>query len=238
MRRSARLLLVLGVLAAVVGFAKVHAVSHDYDLTSSARIGWSIAYVGVMLIAAYAAGLPSLSPGRNKLLVSAGAGIARALQNRWLLGNAAYRDPSAFGAVDTVYLGAFRSAEARAIRYDERLDANEDFDLCHRYRDRDATVWLDPDLDVRYEPRRTWDELFSQYQSFGRAKVHMWQTTASKPNPRQYASILAAGGAVVVLAAGLRSPAILLAAHVAIELGWLIGIAGGVIRRPARAPAT
>ena len=75
MRRSARLLLFLGVVAAVAGFAKVHAVSHAYDLTSSARIGWSIAYVAVMLVAAYAAGLPSLSPGRNKLLVSAGAGV-------------------------------------------------------------------------------------------------------------------------------------------------------------------
>ncbi|MEO6467957.1 MAG: sugar transferase [Acidimicrobiia bacterium] len=75
MRRSARLLLFLGVVAAVAGFAKVHAVSHAYDLTSSARIGWSIAFIGVMLIAAYAAGLPSLSPGRNKLLVSAGAGV-------------------------------------------------------------------------------------------------------------------------------------------------------------------
>ena len=75
MRRSARLLLFLGVVAAVAGFAKVHAVSHAYDLTSSARIGWSIAYIGVMLIAAYAAGLPSLAPSRNKLLVSAGAGI-------------------------------------------------------------------------------------------------------------------------------------------------------------------
>ena len=78
MRRSARLLLVLGVVAAVAGFAKLHAVSHAYDLTSSARIGWSVAYVGVMLIAAYAAGLPSLSPSRNKLLVSAGAGVLSA----------------------------------------------------------------------------------------------------------------------------------------------------------------
>ncbi len=191
-------------------------------------------------------------------------GIARALQNRWLLGNAAYRNRAASGAVDTVYLGAFRTAEVCSIRYDGRLDANEDFDVCRRYRNADTTVWLEPDLDVRYEARRTWDELFSQYQSFGRAKVHMWQTTASKPNPRQYASILAAAGAVVVLAAGLRSPAILLAAsavgigavlttdqvvgagsapvgvrvaaipaHVAIELGWLIGIAGGVIHRSA-----
>ena len=98
----------------------------------------------------------------------------------------------------------------------------------------------------------------------------MWRTTTSQPNARQYAGILAAGGAVVVLGAGLRSPAIALAAsalgigavlvtdqlvgagsapmnervaalpaHAAIEIGWLIGIAGGVIRRPGpRPPAT
>ena len=200
----------------------------------------------------------------------AARGIARALQNRWLLGNAAYRDRAASGSVDTVYLGAFRTAEARAIRFDERLDANEDFDLCRRYRNRGATLWLEPDLDVQYEPRRTWDELFSQYQSFGRAKVQMWRTTASKPNGRQHAGLLVAASALIVTAAGVRAPAIpltaaaigigavlasdqlvgagsapvnervaALPAHAAIELGWLIGIAGGVIRRPGpRTPVT
>ncbi len=192
-------------------------------------------------------------------------GIARALQNRWLLGNAAYRDPAASGAVDTVYLGAYRTAEARAIRYDERLDANEDFDLCRRFRNANANVWLEPDLDVLYEPRRTWNELFRQYRSFGRAKVQMWQTTGSSPAPRQYAGVRAAGGALAVLATGLRSPAIPLAAaavgigavlatdqvvgagsapvrvrvaalpaHVAVELGWLSGIAQGVTCRAVR----
>lgn len=139
-------------------------------------------------------------------------GIARALQNRWLLGNAAYRDPSASGVVDTVYLGAYRTQDARAIRYDERLDANEDFDLCRRFRNADATVWLEPGLDVRYEPRSTWKELFGQYRTFGRAKVRMWRTTESSPAPRQYVGLLAAGGAVAVLAAGLRTPAIPLTA--------------------------
>ncbi len=148
-------------------------------------------------------------------------GIARALRNRWLLGNAAYRDSNASGAVDTVYLGAYRTVDARAIRYDERLDANEDFDLCRRYRIAEATVWLEPDLDVRYEPRRTWTELFRQYRSFGRAKVQMWRTTESSPGPRQYAGLLAAGGAVAVLAAGLRSPAIPLTAA-AIGIGAVL----------------
>ncbi len=73
MRRSARLLLVLGVVGAVFGLSKLHALGHAYDLTESARLGWAVAYCGVLLVAAYAAGLPTLSPSRNKLLVAAGA---------------------------------------------------------------------------------------------------------------------------------------------------------------------
>ncbi len=65
-------------------------------------------------------------------------GIARALANRWLLGNAAYRDPGRAGAVDTVYLGVFRTADVRALRYDERLTANEDYELCRRLPRRRA----------------------------------------------------------------------------------------------------
>ncbi len=72
MRRSARVLILVGTVGAVFGTAKLHALTHTYDLTSSARLGWSLAYVGVLLLAAYAVGLPSLPRSRNKLLVSAG----------------------------------------------------------------------------------------------------------------------------------------------------------------------
>ena len=57
-------------------------------------------------------------------------GIARALRNRWLLGNADYRRPGTGRATDTVYLGAFRLSELAELGgYDELLDANEDFEL-------------------------------------------------------------------------------------------------------------
>lgn len=72
MRRSARVLILVGTVGAVFGMAKLHALTHTYDLTSSARLGWSLAYVGVLLLAAYSVGLPSLPRSRNKLLVSAG----------------------------------------------------------------------------------------------------------------------------------------------------------------------
>ena len=60
MRRSARVLVLVGTLGAVFGLAKVHALAHGYDITDSGRLGWSTAYVGVMLLAAYSVGLPTL----------------------------------------------------------------------------------------------------------------------------------------------------------------------------------
>ena len=73
MRRSARVLMLFGALGAVFGMAKVHAATHSYIFTASDRLGWAFAYVGVLLVSAYATGLPSLARSRNKLLVSAGA---------------------------------------------------------------------------------------------------------------------------------------------------------------------
>ncbi len=75
MRRSARVLLVVGTVGAVVGLAKLHALTHVYDLSNSVRAGWSLAYVGVLLVAAYAVGLPALPRSRNKLLVASGGAL-------------------------------------------------------------------------------------------------------------------------------------------------------------------
>ncbi len=128
-------------------------------------------------------------------------GVARALRNPWLLGGAAYRRRGLTGAVDTVYLGAFRRTELTGLGgYDTRLDANEDFDLCARYRDAGFVVWLDGDLVVEYEPRRSLSEVFRQYRSFGAAKVHFWRSTGRRPNRRQQIALgtAALGGALAV----------------------------------------
>ena len=65
----------LGILGAVFGAAKVHALTHGYDITDSGRIGWTVAYAGVLGLAAYAVGLPALSRARTPLLVAAGGGL-------------------------------------------------------------------------------------------------------------------------------------------------------------------
>ncbi len=133
-------------------------------------------------------------------------GIARGLANPWLLGGAKYRRRGAGGRADTVYLGCFHRAELEALGgYDERLEANEDFDLAQRYRQSGRVVWLEAGLGVPYESRTSWRALFSQYEAFGQAKVRYWRLRRQRPNLRQtLALVLAALTALVALAAGPR----------------------------------
>jgi lipopolysaccharide/colanic/teichoic acid biosynthesis glycosyltransferase len=62
----------LGILAVVLGLAKVHAAFiGDYDLTGSGRFGWTIAYAGVLCVCAYGLGLPDVPRGHKPALGSA-----------------------------------------------------------------------------------------------------------------------------------------------------------------------
>lgn len=128
-------------------------------------------------------------------------GIARALRNPWMLGGAPYRRVGASGAVDTVYLGAFRRDDLlRLGGYDEALEANEDFELCQRYRAAGYTVWLERGLAVGYEARGTLRAVARQYLAFGRAKLHYWKRSGERPNGRQLLALAAASGVLITVA--------------------------------------
>ena len=60
MRRLARPLLLVGIASAVLGLSKAHANAYDY--TSSFRFAWSLAYIALLGVSCYGAGLPDL-PG-------------------------------------------------------------------------------------------------------------------------------------------------------------------------------
>lgn len=129
-------------------------------------------------------------------------GVARALSNRWLLGAPAYRRAGRSGPVDTVYLGAFRRGQLRDIGgFDERLEANEDFELAQRYRAAGWLVWLEADVAVSYEARASVGEVLRQYHSFGRSKVAFWRLRRRGPNVRQRVA-LASGVVPLLLVAG------------------------------------
>ncbi len=78
MRRAARVLLVLGTVGTVLGLSKAHAVQHVYDYSGSPRFAWSIAYIVLLLVAAYGAGLPDITRSRRSALVAAVASTGTA----------------------------------------------------------------------------------------------------------------------------------------------------------------
>jgi lipopolysaccharide/colanic/teichoic acid biosynthesis glycosyltransferase len=78
MRRLARPLLLLGIVAVVVSLSKVHAAAHGYDYTGSFRFAWSIAYMALLCVAAYGAGLPDLPGDSRSATLTAAASTAAA----------------------------------------------------------------------------------------------------------------------------------------------------------------
>ena len=116
-------------------------------------------------------------------------GIARALNNRWGMGGSPYRAGARSGPTDTVYLGAFRTAELRDEGgWDPAMLSNQDFDLNRRMARR-GYVWFESTLEVGYLPRRRITELARQYRRFGRWKVRYWRNTGDRPQRRQWALI-------------------------------------------------
>jgi succinoglycan biosynthesis protein ExoA len=114
-------------------------------------------------------------------------GIARALNNGYGMGLSRYRRGAGSGESDTVYLGAFRVDQLRAVGgWDERLHINQDFDLNRRLA-RFGTIWFQGGLDVGYLPRPDLASLWRQYERFGRGKVRYWRVTGTPMRMRQAA---------------------------------------------------
>ena len=80
MRRAARLLLYLGAAVVVLGLGKYHAayIGH-YDFTNSFRFAWSLVYIGLLCLAAYAVGLPELARGRSAVISAVAASAVAAV---------------------------------------------------------------------------------------------------------------------------------------------------------------
>lgn len=123
----------------------------------------------------------AVAPGTGPFAV----GTARALNNRWGTGLARYRRSARSGQADTVYLGAYRTAQLRqAGGWRADLPVNQDFDLNRRLR-RFGTVWFDAGLAVDYLPRASLAALLRQYRAFGEGKARYWQLSGDRPRPRQ-----------------------------------------------------
>ncbi len=78
MRRLGRAALLGGIVASVLGFGRLHAATHGYDLTASSRFAWALAYIALLIVAAYGAGLPDLPRSRRSAALTAVASTGTA----------------------------------------------------------------------------------------------------------------------------------------------------------------
>jgi len=87
---------------------------------------------------------------------------------------------------DTVYLGAWpRAVLERLGGFDERLSANEDYELNYRIRRAGGRIVLTPALRSAYYCRNTFTTLARQYVEYGRGKARMLKRHPRSLRPRQ-----------------------------------------------------
>lgn len=97
-----------------------------------------------------------------------GRAIAAVLSRPLGMGGARHRCGGAGGPTEHVFTGCYRrSAIEAAGGYDDRLRANEDFELDHRLRRLGGTVWLQPSARSRWYVRESLPALARQMARYG-----------------------------------------------------------------------
>lgn len=130
--------------------------------------------------------------------------VALAMTSKFGVGNASFHYGGTEGPTDTVYLGVFDAAALRQVGlFDEHLVRNQDYELNWRLREAGHTVWLDPELRVRYRPRGSLRRLASQYFQYGQWKRVMLRKHPSSVRARQLAAPITVVGLAIGVAGGL-----------------------------------
>lgn len=102
--------------------------------------------------------------------------VASAMRSPLGVGTSRFHTGGSAGAVDTVYLGAFRREALLAVGgFDERFTRAQDWELNFRLRQAGGVIYFDPRLVVTYRPRSTIKELAKQYFEYGR-----WRRVVSR----------------------------------------------------------
>jgi glycosyltransferase involved in cell wall biosynthesis len=183
-------------------------------------------------------------------------GIAAAMRSRLGAGPARFHLGGPPGWVDTVYLGAYRLDDARAIGgYAEDVGVNEDAEFAIRMSYRGG-IWFDPAIESSYSPRDSHRALIRQFFRYGRSRATTARRHPTSIKLRQLAApalvlaavspkrrpLLGAYAALVAARAGLelrRSPASAASFGLALplmHLAWGTGFLVGLLL-PQHAPA-
>jgi succinoglycan biosynthesis protein ExoA len=102
----------------------------------------------------------------------AGEAIAVVLGSPLGVGGSVYHHGQEVRPVDHIPFGAYPTALLEAIGgWDERILANEDFELDHRLRLAGHELLFDPELRIAWRSRQSLGDLFGQYRRYGRGKA-------------------------------------------------------------------
>lgn len=142
-----------------------------------------------------------------------GRAIAAALSSVFGVGKSVYHHGTKVQLVDHVPYGAYPTALVQSLGgWDERLQANEDFELDYRIRREGHQLLFDPGVAIGWQNREKLGDLFRQYRRYGRGKARVAALHPRSLMPRH-----------------LAAPALVaswpLAAALALRWPWVLGIA-------------
>jgi succinoglycan biosynthesis protein ExoA len=162
-----------------------------------------------------------------------GRAIAAVLSRSIGLGGARHRVGGAGGPIEHVFTGCYRRpALAAAGGYDERLLANEDFEMDARLRSAGLVIWLHPEARSTWYVRETVPALAKQMWRYGHYKALTLRLRPESLRLRQLAPPALVVVLVALLAALPLAGAIVLAGYLAVA-----GAAGALAARADGAPA-
>jgi glycosyltransferase involved in cell wall biosynthesis len=143
-------------------------------------------YVRICVATLQATGAANVGGRMDPVGVTAtGQAIALATTSRFGV-PAAFHTSSRAQETDTVYMGAWpRELLERLEGFDERLCANEDYELNYRIRRAGGRIVLSPALRSAYYCRHTFKALARQYVGYGRGKARMLRYHPRSLRPRQ-----------------------------------------------------
>jgi cellulose synthase/poly-beta-1,6-N-acetylglucosamine synthase-like glycosyltransferase len=144
--------------------------------------------------------------------------IAKVTSSPFGVGDSKHNYADAAGFVETVFPGMWsRATLARVGIFDTELQRNQDDELSFRIREAGGTIWYDPAIRVRYEPRGTLRALFRQYRQYGSWKVRVYQKHPRAVRPRQLVPATWVGVVVGGTLLGFLTP-----------IGWVAAAAAAI----------
>jgi succinoglycan biosynthesis protein ExoA len=155
-----------------------------------------------------------------------GRAIGVAMSSRFGVGNSIYHHGTRVQVVDHVPFGAYPIDLLRELGgWDERLHANEDFELDYRIGREGHELLFDPAVAIDWQNRQTLGDLFRQYRRYGRGKARVAVLHPMSVKPRHLAAPALVASWLLAVALAPVWPAFAAVALVSYAAGVLVASA-------------